>query len=74
VIHSPAVPSLKAARLQKLLTQQELADKSGIRQETIARIERGHQAASLRTIRALSAALGLPPTEIDEFRASLGLS
>lgn len=74
MIHSPAVPSLKAARLQKLLTQQELAAKSGVRQETIARIERGHQAASLRTIRALSAALERSPTEIDEFRASLGMS
>jgi DNA-binding XRE family transcriptional regulator len=67
--------TLRAARLRKALTQAELASKSGVRRETIARIEGGRRKiVALRTARAVSAALDLAPQEIDEFRASLGLS
>jgi len=46
------------ARSEAGLTQEELAAKSGIRQETISRIERGNASPSLRTLEALASALG----------------
>jgi len=45
------------ARHQAHLTQEGLADKSGVRQETISRIERGDASPSLRTLEALADAL-----------------
>lgn len=66
------MPSLRSIRIKRLLTQEELAARSGVPQQTIARIERsGKHRPALRTIRKLSQALGVEATEIDEFRASL---
>lgn len=75
VLHSPAtMAKLKALRLQRAMTQMELAAKSGVAQPTIARIEGGpkHRVA-LRTARKLARALGVQPHDVDEFRPSLGL-
>lgn len=75
MIHSPLVPPLKAVRMQKLLTQFELAERSGVSQGTIARIESGaRKSVSIRTARSIAEVLGVPAAEIDEFRVSLGLS
>ena len=40
------------------LTQRELAEKSGVRQETISRLERGHANPALGTVERIAAALG----------------
>jgi len=50
--------NLKPLRKAANLTQQQLADKSGISRVTLARIETGACNPSLDTLRALSAALG----------------
>jgi DNA-binding XRE family transcriptional regulator len=50
------VPQLRTVREHKLLTQRDLAEKAGISQTTIVRIEEG-QAAALSTIRKLADAL-----------------
>jgi transcriptional regulator with XRE-family HTH domain len=57
-----------------MLTQVELAAKSGVSQGTIARIETGERKrVALRTVKALAAALEVDPAEIDELRPALGL-
>jgi DNA-binding XRE family transcriptional regulator len=40
------------------LTQQELADRAGIRQETLSRIESGKHTPSLKTLKKIDRALG----------------
>jgi transcriptional regulator with XRE-family HTH domain len=52
---------LKAARTRELLTQQDLAEKSGVGVNTIIRIERNHVEPHFRTIRKLAEALGIDP-------------
>jgi transcriptional regulator with XRE-family HTH domain len=59
-VDSVALPGLKAARVRKLLTQEELADAAGLGRSTLARIETGAPAA-LRTVRRLAAALDIDP-------------
>ncbi len=50
--------NLKPIRKSAKLTQQQLADKSGIHRVTIARIENGTAKPGSDTLRALSGALG----------------
>jgi transcriptional regulator with XRE-family HTH domain len=57
------VPQLKTVRELKLMTQRELAEKAGVSQTTIVRIERGQQGA-LSTIRKLADALEVQPGEL----------
>src|SRR5215207_5226578 len=45
------------------LTQLELAAISGLRHETLSRLELGRQAASAETVRALAQALGVDPEQ-----------
>jgi transcriptional regulator with XRE-family HTH domain len=65
---------MRMLRRRNLLTQHGLAAKSGVSQGTIARIESGRR-TELRvgTMKAIAAALGVQPAEVDEFRPSLGL-
>jgi transcriptional regulator with XRE-family HTH domain len=49
---------LREAREKALLTQAELATKSGVTVSTISRIENGLQAARISTIRKLAEAVG----------------
>jgi len=56
--------SLKEYRELKLLTQQELADKSGISIRTIQRIEKNNTAGSPYVIKALCKVLGIEVSEI----------
>jgi DNA-binding XRE family transcriptional regulator len=55
---------LREVRKRTLLTQQELADKSGVGVTTIVRIERNQVEPHARTIRKLAAGLGVDPKEL----------
>jgi transcriptional regulator with XRE-family HTH domain len=60
----PAVPNLKRLRESRFLTQEELAERSGISRPTIARLESAGDEARLKTIRKLAAALEVEPQEL----------
>jgi transcriptional regulator with XRE-family HTH domain len=55
---------LRDIRKRALLTQQELADKSGVGVTTIIRIENNHVEPHGRTIRKLAEALDVEPHEL----------
>jgi transcriptional regulator with XRE-family HTH domain len=55
---------LREARTRKLMTQQELAHKSGVGVTTIVRIERNQVDPQFRNIRKLAKALDIAPTEL----------
>jgi HTH-type transcriptional regulator, competence development regulator len=55
---------LRDLRKRALLTQKELADKSGVGVTTIIRIERNQVEPHGRTIRRLAEALEVPPEEL----------
>jgi transcriptional regulator with XRE-family HTH domain len=57
---------LRRLRRQAALSQQELAERAGTTQETISRLERGHNAARGSTLRKLAEALGVEPRELME--------
>ncbi len=60
--------TLREARLQALLSMRQLARKSGLSPTTIYLLETGQRTPQLLTIYKLSRALGVNPTDIDEFR------
>ena len=60
------LPGLRAVREAKLLTQEELAEQSGVNPATISGLEGGKQTARFRTIRQLAAALGVEPEQLLE--------
>ncbi len=62
VVHIGA--RLRNRRLRAGLTQQELADKAGTTQTTVARIERDAVEPEVTTIRKLSRALGVTPADL----------
>jgi transcriptional regulator with XRE-family HTH domain len=55
---------LREIRKRALLTQQQLADKSGVGVTTIIRVERNQVEPQARTIRKLAKALGVEPHEL----------
>src|SRR4028118_1847021 len=55
---------LRETRKRALLTQQQLADKSGMGVTTIIRVERNQVEPQARTIRKLAEALGVEPHEL----------
>ena len=55
---------LREVRTRRLLTQDELAEKAGVSQSTIANIERNNAEPQFRTIRKLAKALDIDPTEL----------
>jgi transcriptional regulator with XRE-family HTH domain len=58
---------LKVAREESLLSQRELAEKAGVNHVTIARLESGAaREPHPRTVRKLSAALGVPAATLFE--------
>jgi transcriptional regulator with XRE-family HTH domain len=63
--------SLKEARMNQHLTQQELAAAAGVALSTVHRVERGKVRPRRSVIRRISSVLRLAPGEIDEFRAAL---
>jgi transcriptional regulator with XRE-family HTH domain len=58
------VPRLRELRERAFLTQAELAEKSGVAETTINRLENGRHGARISTIRKLALALGVPPAEL----------
>jgi transcriptional regulator with XRE-family HTH domain len=55
---------LRKVRTRRLLTQDDLAQKAGVSQSTIANIERDNAEPQFRTIRKLAKALDIDPTEL----------
>lgn len=55
---------LRQTRKRSLLTQQQLADKSGVGVNTIIRIERNKVEPQGQTIRKLAGALGVDPKDL----------
>jgi transcriptional regulator with XRE-family HTH domain len=65
------MPTLREARLRRLWSQRELAKRAGVAQRTIVEAELRRQVPKLGTMRKLAEALGVPPGEVDEFRAAI---
>ncbi len=70
--------NLRRLRLERFLSQAELARRAGLHALTITRLEAGTTAPSSRTVRALADALGVEPRglatppEVAELRHVLG--
>jgi transcriptional regulator with XRE-family HTH domain len=60
----PFPDNLRRLRRERFLTQMELAEKAGIRQTSLSRLERGAHPPSMRTLRKLATALGVEPREL----------
>lgn len=60
----PVKIDLRAWRLRKVMTQEELAQRSGVAEATISRLESGAQEARISTVRKLAEALGISPQEL----------
>jgi transcriptional regulator with XRE-family HTH domain len=55
---------LRHLRVQRVLSLQALAQRSGVAFDTINKLELGHRPARLVTIRKLADALGVEPKEL----------
>lgn len=55
---------LRQVRERLFVTQAELAERAGVTEATISRIENGLHAPRFSTVRRLAAALGVEPREI----------
>lgn len=53
-----AIRAVIAARLESRMTQKELAEKTGIRQSNISRIENGSSSPTVETLARIAAGLG----------------
>ena len=58
--------TLRDARLRKLLSQRQLAERARVSQATIVKIERGDARPHPSTLRKLAEALGVEPEEFYE--------
>ena len=58
---------LKRLRRLRAMSQEELAEESGVGRATISRIERGETGAHGRTLRKLAATLGVGVEELVRF-------
>jgi transcriptional regulator with XRE-family HTH domain len=58
------LPGLRAARLNRLLTQAELAKRVNMTTASISRIETGTTKARISTVRRLAKALDVDPDEL----------
>ena len=56
--------SLRTLRVERFLSQRELARRAGLHAITLVRLEGGATAPSTRTVRALADALGVEPGEL----------
>jgi transcriptional regulator with XRE-family HTH domain len=56
--------SLRRMRVERFLSQRELARLAGLHAITLVRLEGGTTAPSTRTVRALAGALGVAPGEL----------
>ncbi|MBV9452937.1 MAG: helix-turn-helix transcriptional regulator [Rubrobacter sp.] len=58
------VSPLRRLRQQAVMSQQQLADESGVARDTISKLETGQRRAYPTTIRKLAASLGVKPGEL----------
>ena len=58
------LPHLKAWRMRRYMTQQMLAEHSGLAKATVTRAETGDNAVSFANIKKLADALGVTPDEL----------
>ncbi|MCL5957838.1 MAG: helix-turn-helix domain-containing protein, partial [Chloroflexi bacterium] len=65
------MPTLREIRISRLLSMRDLAAKAEVGLSTLYMIEAGRSAPGLKAIRKLSKALGVEPTEVDEFREKM---
>ncbi len=63
--------TLKQARTARMLTVRGLAEKAGVSLAAVHEVETGKRRPRFGTIKRLSAALGVEPESIAEFRAVL---
>jgi transcriptional regulator with XRE-family HTH domain len=56
--------SLRRIRIERFLSQRELARLAGVHAITLVRLEAGTTAPSTRTVRALAGALGVEPGQL----------
>ena len=56
--------NLRAVRVKRFVTQDELSERAGVGVVTISRLESGLQEARISTVRKLAAALGVEPGEL----------
>ena len=59
-----SLPHLRMLRERAFLSQNELAEKSGVSRFTVQRLEAGHGVAHRSTVRKLAAALGCEPINL----------
>jgi transcriptional regulator with XRE-family HTH domain len=56
--------NLRRLRVERFLSQRELARQAGLHAITLVRLEAGRAAPSTRSVRALAAALGVDPRDL----------
>ena len=56
--------NLRRFRVERFLSQREMARQAGIHPITVVRLEAGATAPSTRSVRALAAALGVEPRDL----------
>ena len=56
--------NLRRLRVDRFLSQRELARQAGLHSVTVTRLEAGAAAPSTRSVRALAVALGVEPREL----------
>lgn len=61
---------LRSVRERKYVTQQELAERTGLTEATISRIENGLNQPRISTVRKLADALGVHPDELVDWGGS----
>jgi transcriptional regulator with XRE-family HTH domain len=64
---------MRDLRREQLQTIRGLASKAGVSTRTVLRVEQGAQVPHPGTIKKLSAALGVEPAQVREFRLVMGL-
>jgi transcriptional regulator with XRE-family HTH domain len=64
MLEEPMPNRLKEWRTRRVMTQKDLAEKSGVAETVISRIESGLQKPRPSTIRKLAEALGIKPEEL----------
>ncbi len=69
--YSATPTTLKRARTERLMTVRALATAAGVSTHTVHEVETGKRPPRFGTIKRLSAALGVDPAEVAEFRAVL---
>ena len=65
--------TLRQARMSRLLTVRELAERAGVATSTVHLTETGKTTPRVSVMRKLARVLDMPASEITEFAAAMGL-